>query len=433
MKKIFCFLMAICIFISGLFAQEEEEPDYFTSPFQFTFLFPPLSTNGIYNSRTVNRISLNLLIGHAGGVDGVELGSFINSDNYFARGFQVAGFGNIVGGSSSGAQLSGFFNVNGESAKSLQGAGFINIVGTDMSGAQLAGFLNINGNNTRGFQGSGFGNVSGGSVIGAQVSGFFNVSGDTTCGAQLAGFINVASRYDRGAQLAGFINISGQGALQTQVSGFFNRAKEIRGAQAAGFTNIAGNVKGLQLSGFLNVCDSIDGVPIGFISYVRKNGYRKFEFSSSEVSYANFSYKMGVRRLYNIYTIGKLPKDGTRWIIGAGFGYERDLGERMLLNIEAMAHQELWVADARTGRLFAFDRLNMVNQVRTNFGMILSDKVTMFFGPTVNVSVAESNPDLGRFGYYEIGPEWAWLNTTRNNVARTHVKIWIGINGGIRF
>ena len=103
------------------------------------------------------------------------------------------------------------------------------------------------------------------------------------------------------------------------------------------------------------------------------------------------------------------------------------------MNVEAIVHQELWIADSRTGRLFAFDRLNLLNQVKANFGMILSDKVTMFFGPTLNVSVAESNPDLGRFNYYEIGPKWALLNTTRNNVEQTHVKIWIGFNGGIRF
>jgi len=192
-------------------------------------------------------------------------------------------------------------------------------------------------------------------------------------------------------------------------------------------------VKGVQLSGFLNVCDSIDGIPVGFISYVKKNGYRKFEFSASEVSYANFSYKMGVRKFYNIYTIGKLPKDGTRWIIGAGFGHEHDLGERMLFNLEVTANHELWVADGRIGRLFAFDRFNMLNQVKTNFGLILSDRITMFFGPTVNVSVAESNPDFGRFSYYEIGPDWTLLDRTSNNPGQTHVKIWIGINGGVRF
>ena len=114
-------------------------------------------------------------------------------------------------------------------------------------------------------------------------------------------------------------------------------------------------------------------------------------------------------------------------------GLKKFTGDRMLLNVEAIAHQELWVADSRTGRLFAFDRLNMLNQVKTNFGMILSDKVTMFFGPTLNVSVAESNPVLGRFGYYEIGPKWALLNRTSNNAGQTHVKIWIGINGGISF
>jgi len=415
-KKLLIIILTLCVTLPYTFAQDEEE-DYFTSPFQFTFLFPPLSTNGIHNSRTVNRVSLNLLVGRSGGVEGLELGGFINSDKYFVKGLQVAGFSNMVDGYVSGLQLAGFSNINGESRKSLQGAGFMNIVGRDMSGAQLAGF----------------GNISGGSTSGAQVSGFFNISGDTTSGAQLAGFFNVAPNFNNGAQFAGAINLSGEGPIQVQVSGLINKAEEINGVQATGLVNLATYVKGVQLSGLINVCDSIDGVPIGFISYVRKDPYRKFEFSSSEVSYASFSFKMGVKRFYNIYTFGKLPRDGTRWIIGAGFGYEHDLNERMLLNIEAIVHQELWIADSRTGRLFAFDRLNLLNQVRANFGMILSDKATMFFGPTLNVSVAESNPDLGRFNYYEIGPKWALLNSTRNNVGQTHVKMWIGFNGGIRF
>ena len=111
MQKKFLFtLLSLCVLLSSTFAQDEEEPDYFTSPFQFTFLFPPLSTNGFHNSRTVNKISLNLLLGRSGGVDGVELGGFINSDKYFVKGMQVAGFGNISGGSAIGAQVSGFFN-----------------------------------------------------------------------------------------------------------------------------------------------------------------------------------------------------------------------------------------------------------------------------------------------------------------------------------
>ena len=421
----------LIVLISAARAQEKEIPELGESDFQFTFMFPPLSTNWVHNSRTVNKFSLNLFIGNAGAVDGAELGGFVNSVNYYVRGFQGAGFGNVVGGSVDGAQLAGFFNINGGSMEKFQGAGFFNICGDSVQGGQLAGFFNLSGSGANGFQGAGFINVAGGDVKGFQGAGFGNIAEGNTRGAQIAGFFNVAGKYERGAQLAGFVNVSG-GLLNAQLSGFCNTAREIDGAQMAGFINVAGNVRGLQMAGFINVCDSIDGVPIGFINVVKKNGYRHFDFSVSETQYFNFSYRMGVRHFHNIYSIGKPAGPGNRWLFGFGMGGQADIRENMSLNIEAMVHQELWIADSRSGRLLHIDRLNLLNQFRVLFSYRLSGQAEMFFGPTLNVAVAETNPDLGYFAWHEIGPNWDFYNRTHGNTGMTNVKIWIGITGGIR-
>lgn len=393
-KKTLITLITLVIFISSgsLSAQDVQiqaqelkpTPALQEKPFQVTFLFPPLSTNWIQNSKTINKVSLNFLVGNAGGVNGAEIGYFINTVNYHVKGFQGAGFGNVVGKSVDGVQLAGFFNV----------------VGRD----------------TRGFQGAGFGNVSGGLTHGAQAAGFFNVAG----------------KYSRGVQLAGFANVAGSGTTDAQLAGFFNYGELVRGAQLAGFINVGGNVKGVQIAGFLNVADSIDGIPIGLFNVVVKNGYRQFEFSFSETQYANFSYRMGVRKFYNIYSFSKPTGPGTRWLFGFGLGGELDLNEKVMMNLEAVVNQELWIAEPAVNSFLHIDRLNLLNQFRVLFAFNPSDKVSLFVGPTFNVAVAETNPDIGYLPWHEIGPNWAFFNRTYDNVSQTNIKMWIGIMGGVR-
>ena len=419
-------LITLVIFLgSGILSAQDKQnqaqdlkptPALQEKPFQMTFLFPPLSTNWIQNSKTINNVSINLLVGNAGGVNGAEIGYFINTINYHVKGFQGAGFGNVVGRSVDGVQLAGFFNVNGTDARVLQGSGFINVCGGSFQGAQLTGFLNVTGWDTKGFQGAGFGNVSGGLVHGAQAAGFFNVAG----------------KYSRGAQLAGFLNVAGTGSTDAQLAGFVNYAEQVSGAQLAGFINVGGNVKGVQIAGFLNVADSLDGIPIGFINVVAKNGYRKFEFSFSETQYANFSYRMGVRKFYNIYSFSKPTGPGTRWLFAFGLGGELDVNEKMMMNLEAVVNQELWIAEPAVNSFLHIDRLNLLNQFRVLFAFNPSDKVSLFVGPTFNVAVAETNPDIGYLPWHEIGPNWAFFNRTYNNGSKTNVKMWIGIMGGVR-
>jgi hypothetical protein len=141
---------------------------------------------------------------------------------------------------------------------------------------------------------------------------------------------------------------------------------------------------------------------------------------------------MGVRKLYNIYSFSKPAGPGTRWMFGFGLGGELDVNEKMMMNLEAVVNQELWIAEPAVKSILHIDRLNLLNQFRVLFAFNPSDKVSLFVGPTFNVSVAETNPDIGYLPWHEIGPNWAFFNRTYDNVARTHVKMWIGIMGGVR-
>jgi len=399
MKKIIPLLLISLLSLQTLHAQGDSTA-YERRPFQFTFLFPPLSTNGARNAKIVNDVSLNLFLGVSGGVEIFEAATFINVDQYYMNGAQLAGFGNVVGGSANGAQVAGFFNVNGTDLQGFQGAGFVNVAGGQVKGAQAAGFINVAGDSLEGFQG--------------------------------AGFINVSGTAKKGVQAAGFGNVEAAGLTSFQGAGFFNVAREVQGAQVAGFINVAENVKGAQVAGFLNICDSIDGVPLAFISVVKKNGYRRLGFTASEVQYANLSFKMGVKQLYTIYSFGKPKGPLSRWMFGAGLGTEFDLSQKMMLNIEGTVHQELWIGSTGSPHFLYIDRLNLYNSVKFLFGWNMDDKVAIHLGPTFNVSVADSNPDMGQMAWNEIAP-YSFYNHTSNNYEQTNVKMWVGLQGSIHF
>lgn len=383
MKKIVATFLVSLIFGTLVLAQEDTAV-YERRPFQMTFFFPPLSTNGANNANVVNDVSLNLFLGVSGGVEAFEGGLFMNIDRFHMHGGQLAGFGNVVG--------------------------------TDVIGAQGAGFVNVAGGNT----------------TGAQLAGFVNVTGDTLTGFQGAGFVNVSGKSENGVQAAGFGNVVSKGHANFQGAGFFNVADEIEGAQAAGFVNVAGKVKGVQFAAFLNICDSIEGVPLALISVVKQNGYRKFSFSVSEVQYANLSYKMGVKNLYNIYSFGKPFGPASRWMFGGGLGAEIDLSDKMVLNIEGTVQQELWIANPSTPYFMYIDRLNLYNTLKVLFGWRVDDKVYLHVGPTFNVSVAHSNPDFGVLEWNQI-PPYSFYNHTNTNYEQTNVQLWVGIQGSITF
>jgi hypothetical protein len=96
MKKVLATFLAI-LFFGTLIKAQEDSLAHERRPFQMTFFFPPLSTNGANNGNIVNDVSLNLFLGVSGGVEAFEAGLFMNIDNYYMHGAQLAGFGNVVG------------------------------------------------------------------------------------------------------------------------------------------------------------------------------------------------------------------------------------------------------------------------------------------------------------------------------------------------
>jgi len=354
-------------------------------PFQVTFI-SPIGTNGANSGDYVNELSLNILGGYNGGLDGFELGSLVNILRKDMDGFQGAGFANLVGGKADGAQISGFLNIVNEHSEGMQLGGFANINGSGFDGLQGAGFLNITGGNSEVIEIGGFGNLNAGDIEGAQLAGFINLA-ESVNGAQLGGFINIADKVD--------------------------------GAQIAGFINIADKAEGIQLS-VINICDSIDGIPIGFLSFVKKNGYKTWEFWGSDAMHMNLAYKLGVKHFYNIFAVGGHFTSGFNFGYGYGVGSQFNITDGSNISID-LIHWDI------RPNWFSWN-YNSLSQARINFSMEYNETNSFFVGPTFNVLITDvlhSSNKLDRFAPYVF-----YNRTTRNNY---NVKMWVGINGGIRF
>ena len=136
--------------------------NFFTSrPYQVSFT-PGLSSQGKLSAQVTNNISLNILGGYTGGVNGVE--------------------------------VAGLFNINKRSVRYAQAAGLLNINGESMFGAQAAGLHNTVLGGVTGVQAAGISNIVRRQLNGVQVAGIYNHVSNTVSGIQVAGISNFAKR-----------------------------------------------------------------------------------------------------------------------------------------------------------------------------------------------------------------------------------------------
>ncbi len=361
--------------------QPEEDVEY--NRLAQISLIPILSTNEQQLRKdAVNKVSFNLLVGKNGGVNGVEVGGLINGLRNDMIGVQVAGLGNAVGGKVQGTQVAGIFN------------------------------------------------QTSGRVDGVQVAGLMNVSRDTFTGVQFAGLFNHSGDAYNGIQAAGLFNIS-KNASRSQIGGLFNVSGDIRGAQVSSMFNVARRVKGFQL-GLINIADS-SSLSIGLINIVNR-GYNRVEFGGSESLHAFAGLKLGTRPFYNIFHIGARWDDTERivdgstqvgtfmsWGLGYGIGTTIGLGNRTLLNLEAIGIHVNELEEWTT-------QLNLMGQFRLLLDLRLGRRFSFFMGPVANIMWSELyNPDTDTYG--SIVVPYAQWEEQRGD---TNIKAWIGFSAGIR-
>lgn len=403
MKHLFSLMVFVLLAFS---ASSQDTLSRLTYPIQISII-PPLSTNGLHNANSMNQLSLNLIAGYSGGLEGLEIGGFANVLKGSMTGTQIAGFANVAGGPVKGIQIAGFANVNQKRTEGIQLAGFSNVVNDSSAALQMAGFSNM---------------VTGTSE-GTQMAGFMNLSRDDHSGVQAAGFANLVSKKTKGAQVAGFYNMSTDSCRGLQVSGFLNLAnKRIQGAQIAGFLNITHTLAGAQI-GVINITDTLEsGTPFGFLSFIRKGGLLSLELSGDETFYTNFSLKTGSRHLYNIIGVSARPANDFYWGLSYGLGSEIKQTGKFRIHLDLTATQinrnDVWS-----------NHLNLLSRVKLGFGWQSGKRIAISAGPDFNVLTVNKFNNENLLGLKTIAP----YSIYDEQHGQTRLQMWPGAHVSIRF
>ncbi len=316
-------------------------------------LIPPYGTNRELAENTTNTFSFNILWGRNGGLNGIEVGGFVNTITNNMRGFQLAGIGNQVEGDAQGGQLATIFNYN-------------------------KGF-------TKGVQAS-----------------LFNIA-NTASVIQIAGIANFIQADFDGVQ-ASLVSNYAKGKADMQFSLGINKASEVKTLQV-GLINIADDVAGRQI-GLVNISDKSEKTSFGFLNIV-KNGYNRIEVGANDALYASVGIKTGARKFYNIFQFGSRFTEDT-WSIGYGVGTAFQLKERQHFHLEYVASHvnegDIWTKE-----------LNLLNQFKFSFDWRLQGKKSVFLGPSWNLLVSKRmNAETLAIIGSEL-PDYTILDTTRKN------------------
>lgn len=419
-SKLFTLLFVLALTAGTTVAQENAPEEIISEQaLQLSFI-PVLGTNFAPSGSTINNISLNVLAGYNYGVNGVELGGFVNVDRSDVRYLQLAGFVNLVGGNMTGLQGASFVNGVRREVTGAQLSGFVNL-SQGVTGAQGSGFVNYAHGKVDGVQGTGFVNFAYGDVTGAQGSGFVNYAHGHVTGAQGTGFVNYA-KSATGLQWSGFVNYSNDSIKGAQLSGFYNHSKVVTGVQASGFANFAKTLRGFQV-GIVNIADTVEkGATIGLLNIVR-TGKHEFAITTNDVTDINAAFRSGTNKFYSVLEAGIQTGDDPLWAFGVGFGTQfKPIKDKIIPSIELGTYSVNRVDDWQ-------DDVNQLTKLSVNVGYNFFKSLSVNAGPVLNIYATRTfNSDTGRYGL-GLGENGFYDQT----FSGTNVKAWVGYQIGVRF
>ncbi len=350
--------------------------DSISRPFQLSLL-PFIGTNGRLSSTISNDVSINIISGVSRSIYKFEMGGILNLVRENMSGIQLSGFSNVVGKSQNGLQLAGFSNINFGESNGLVGASFGNFVIGPSSGVQMAGFGNLSIKNFDGVQMAGFGNINIKTIRGLQLAGFGNMAIDSLRGSQIAPF-NFANKMKNGVQI-----------------GIFN------------FINKAENA-----------------IPIGFFSYVQTGGYRRLEIGTNELKNTEFTFKTGVKSLYNIFTLIYNPNKNSlpTYGFGYGIGTAQKISNRFGTDLNVTFSQFNNFQD----NVYYLNN-NLIN-ISASLEFKITNRMAIYAAPTLNWYMTDdSDFDINKLKVKaRKTSNYSWMN---NFQSQYH---WIGFKAGIR-
>lgn len=359
-------------------------------------VFPEIGTNLGKSEDITNNVSVNVLWGKNGGVDGLEIGGLVNSIEGDVHGVQIAGLANLAKGELNGTSV----------IKTHQKA---------KAGLQISGITNVAG-----------------AARGAQITGGINrVSDGDLNGAQFAGLANTVNGNASGWQFAGLFN-NNQGDAGLQIAGLLNHAKQVNKGQIA-LINQAHKVNGLQI-GLINIADSIQGTPIGLLNFIRY-GFNHIEVASTETFDLALGLKFGAPSFYNMLEVSSPRLKGSRtifasaphWALGYGIGTTLHYKKRINYQLEALVHQvnegETWSSD-----------LNLLSQLRLIANIRFSKRFSLFAGPTINIFISSKyDADNETFTSDIFQEENSSIDEMIPGIKPHQIQTWVGYKFGVRF
>jgi hypothetical protein len=204
----------------------------------------------------------------------------------------------------------------------------------DINGAEFGGVSNFNTGNMTGAQFAGINNLSLGTVSGTQFAGITNISKKDVDGAQFAGITNIVGNNFSGAQFGGIANFTKGKVKGLQVAGILNYTKgNLEGAQI-GLINYAGKPKGFQLGLINCMDTVPNGFSFGLLNLPRHGFYDEFELSFSDYANTALSYKVGYKKFYTIFTAGTNYIKNNLFLFGVGFGHIKEISPKFWLQPE---------------------------------------------------------------------------------------------------
>jgi hypothetical protein len=345
--------------------------------------------------------SLSLVGSHRGGVRGGAVSALGSYGRRSVCGLDFAGLGSQVAGPVVGAQIVGFIGL-----------------ARDLYGVQLApvGFVE------RSVVGAQSGVVAvAGRVRGGQLA---SVNAATTVRGLQLGAVNLA--FERGDLQLGAVNLAGRSFLQL---GAFNLARQ--GDVQLGAVNVAGQSR-LQLFGVnvadratvqvgvVNIADRSD-VPIGLLNFVR-HGRTHLDFLAYDYRGAAVELVHGGRYTHAVYGVGARRSSAGDYlpVFYAGIGGHIPLatatdGHVSSLDVDVLSH-------FLPGP--SFRQNTQLQQLRVAVAVPVVTGISLFAGPTLNVSLTDASDRLG--------PVSAFGASVTDTGTTTTVRLWPGVAAGLR-
>lgn len=394
-------------------------------PAQFS-LFYPIGTSG-KNSRNYRyNLSINLLYGRTGGLNGIELSGLAGVIEGDVRGIQIGGLGSLSG-NVTGIQIGGLgsltadingFQIGGllTGASNLRGIQVSGLIGlaNDINGIQISGLIGL-GNNIKGIKATGILGIAN-NVRGIHLTGILGMANNIK-GMQLSGIANISNDV-RGIQFNGIGGIANN-VNGLQFSDIANIANEINGAQIAGVFNRARTVRGFQFA-LVNITDTISkGIPVGIVSIVKRGGYSQWELSSSDIVNIGLSYKLGIRKFYSIYSVGYNFFKDRLFVAGFGFGSNIPISADNKYEFQPELINYTYVPTN-----FRNIRYTSATQLRLGF-VHNFNKVGLLLAPTVYVATMHEKD--GVFGHRISPISPIYTNTCSNNKLAIGIGYTVGI------